>query len=185
MATLAVMFILSTKRSRTDAISPQTLRDGMGELRQLLAESHLVEGLSAVVDGLCVVMEHPQLGGPGFLSVQFPLAGCGGPEISALYPNIQETLYRKIVRGELDREDLIRAGVPTVLFGYGVEFETESGGMVRVTALAGELPGELERRMRDHRGRTGILQILEEELGRKYPDWMVRAYGGELLITPK
>lgn len=53
----------------------------MGEL---LAEAETAEHISRAVDALRAVMEHPELGGPGVLTVQFP--AWGQPEVLAQYP---------------------------------------------------------------------------------------------------
>lgn len=98
----------------------------------------IAEALAAVAGPLLAVMEHPRLGGPGFLTVRFPqqrLDG-GGASVTVQFPNISDVLYRRIVRGELDRETLIREGVPEALFACGVSFEAESGGMVLLSARA-------------------------------------------------
>lgn len=143
------------------------------------------EALCEVLNMLRAVMEHPRLGGPGFLTVQFPLSGCGLPEASAQYPNIQEALYRRIVRGEMDREALVREGIPAELFDRRPEFAAESGGMVLLSVEVDFLPPELRGLMMERKGRREVLQALSDMLGERYPELAVRAIGGDLLLTPK
>ena len=136
--------------------------------------------LAVPLDALRELMDHPQLGGPGFLTVQFPLSGTGTVEVSAQYPNIQETLYRLIRTAGPD--ELIAAGVPAVLFEYRAAFTPESGGMVLITADAFSLPAGI--RLEDRQERQTVLQQLARILGERYPDMTVRAIGGDLLLTP-
>ena len=132
---------------------------------ELLAEAGTAEHISRAVDALRAVMEHPELGGPGVLTVQFP--PCGQPEVLAQYPNIRGTLYRRIVRGEL--EELRRRGVPEALLAGQTEFSTESGGMVLLLVRTGGLTPALERQLADRRGRAGVLRALAGTLGERYP----------------
>ena len=46
-------------------------------VRERLEASRTAEVLGEVIDELRMVMEHPQLGGPGYLTVQFPPAASG------------------------------------------------------------------------------------------------------------
>lgn len=148
---------------------------------ELLAEAGTAEHISRAVDALRAVMEHPELGGPGVLTVQFP--PCGQPEVLAQYPNIRGTLYRRIVRGEL--EELRRLGVPEALLAGQTEFSTESGGMVLLLVRTGGLTPALERQLADRRGRAGVLRALAGTLGERYPDLAVRIVGGDLLLTAR
>lgn len=157
------------------------------ELPELPADAGTITALAGVLGALRVVMEHPQLGGPGFLTVQFPLSRRGLPEVSAQYPNIRETLYRRIIRGELEPEDLIRNGMPEELFARRVEFTAESGGMV---TLAVEMKTEdispgLEKRLAGREGHGAALRLLAGALGERFPDMTVRAVGWDLLLTPR
>ena len=63
--------------------------------------------LGEALDPLAQLMAHPDLGGPGFLTVQFPAGE--DPAVSAQYPNINEVLYRRTVRRELDRQELVES----------------------------------------------------------------------------
>ena len=148
---------------------------------ELLAEAGTAEHISRTVDALRAVMEHPELGGPGVLTVQFP--PFGQMEVLAQYPNIQGTLYRHIVRGELERKELLRLGVPEALLRGRTEFSTESGGMVLLLVETEGLTPTLERRLADRRGRAGVLRALAKALGERYPDLTVRVVGGDLLLT--
>ena len=152
----------------------------MGEL---LAEAETAEHISRAVDALRAVLEHPELGGPGVLTVQFP--AWGQPEVLAQYPNIRETLYRRIVRGELEREELRRLGVPEALLTGRTEFSIESGGMVLLLVETGGLTPALEQLLADHRGRAGVLRALAKDLGERYPDLTVRVVGSDLLLTAR
>lgn len=137
--------------------------------------------LSVPLDALRELMEHPQLGGPGFLTVQFPLSSRGAVEVSAQYPNIQETLYRKIRTAKT--EELLVMGVPAALLDCRAVFTPESGGMVLVTAEI-DLPETVLHLLEDRQGRQEVLQELVKTLGEQYPDMTVRAIGGDLLLTP-
>ncbi|MDE7245830.1 MAG: hypothetical protein K2O18_17900 [Oscillospiraceae bacterium] len=133
--------------------------------------------MTVLLDALRELMRHPQLGGPGFLMVQFPLSGQGTAEVSAQYPNIRETLYRKIVR-RTPGEDWTADGIPVILLERRAVFTPESGGMVLVTAEA-VLPEALDRQ-----SRQTALAELSRILGERYPDMTVRVIGGDLLLTP-
>lgn len=148
---------------------------------ELLAEAETAEHIIRAVDGLRAVMGHPELGGPGIVTVQFPV--CGQIEVLAQYPNIQETLYRRIVRQELEREELRQLGVPDALLEQQVEFSTESGGMVLLLVETEGMTPALEQLLTDHRGRSGVLRTLAKLLERHYPDLTVRVVGSDLLLT--
>lgn len=140
--------------------------------------------LEEVLDALLAVMGHPQLGGPGFLEVQLPSPGEGGLVAEAQFPNIQEELYRRVARGQTDREELIRAGVPEALFRWQPAFAAESGGMVLLSVRLPGLAPELESLLESRQGRGRVLGALAEELGRRYPALSVRSLGRGLLLTP-
>jgi len=142
------------------------------------------ERLGEVVDALREVMEHPQLGGPGSLTIEFPLYAGNAPVVTAQFPNINEALYRRAVRQELEREDLIAAGVPERLFAHNPTFSAESGGMVLVSAEAGALTEELGRRLAERRERDEALGALAAALRRRYPEMSVRSFGADLLLSP-
>ncbi len=130
---------------------------------------------------LLAVMDHPQLGGPGFLTVRLTAPA---PEVTAQFPNINETLYRRIVRGELEREELIQAGVPAALLDRGPSFETESGGMVLLSVPGPRLAPDLAAALESRSGRQRTLGDLSAALGRRCPALAVRSVGGDLLLSP-
>ena len=140
--------------------APEPEAPAVRSVGELLAEAGTAEHISRAVDALRAVMEHPELGGPGVLTVQFP--PCGQPEVLAQYPNIQGTLYRRIVRGEL--EELRRLGVPEALLAGQTEFSTESGGMVLLLVRTGGLTPALERQLADCRGRTACAALIFRQL---------------------
>lgn len=64
-------------------------------LRRILAgDSGVVSGMADAIRTLESVMAHPELGGPGFLMIQFPPPDSGHAVITAQYPNIREDLYQ-------------------------------------------------------------------------------------------
>lgn len=146
---------------------------------ELLAEAGTAEHISRAVDALRTVMEHPELGGPGVVTVQLP--AWGKPEVLAQYPNIRGTLYRRIVRGEL--EGLGRLGVPEALLTGRTEFSTESGGMVLLLVETEGLTPALEGLLADRRGRAGVLRALARDLGERHPNLTVRVVGSDILLT--
>ena len=119
-------------------------RDG-GEAREA-AERELrldgIEALGAAAEALAELMEHPALGGPGFITVRFPppLAADGTAEAAAQYPNIREALYRRVLRQELETEELRAEGAPEALLALDPCFETESGGPAGGAGRAGGGP---------------------------------------------
>ena len=158
-------------------------RDG-GEAREA-AERELrldgIEALGAAAEALAELMEHPALGGPGFITVRFPppLAADGTAEAAAQFPNIREALYRRVLRQELETEELRAEGAPEALLALEPCFETESGGMVLVTVRVA-----VAERMSGHRGRQEALAALAEGLRERCPGLSVRCVGGELLLAP-
>ena len=100
-----------------------------------------IEALGKAADALAELMKHPELGGPGFITVRFSLteASGGAAVVTAQYPNIREVLYRRILRQELEPEALRAEGVPEALLALSPGFETESGGMVLVSVQAAGL----------------------------------------------
>ena len=161
-------------------------RDG-GEARET-AERELrldgIEALGAAAEALAELMEHPALGGPGFITVRFPppLAADGTAEAAAQYPNIREALYWRVLRREV--EALRAEGAPEALLALDPCFETESGGMVLVTVRVAGLDPALAERMSGHRGRQEALGALAEGLRERCPGLSVRCVGGELLLAP-
>lgn len=144
------------------------------------------ERLGEVVNALRAVMDHPQLGGPGSLTIQFPqqlYAGCF-PTVTAQFPNINEALYRRAVRQELGQEELMAAGVPERLFQHNPTFSAESGGVVLVCAEVYGLAPALEKQMADRQGRSQALAALAEALRQRYPEMSVRGFGADLLLSP-
>lgn len=153
-----------------------------GRVLERLEDSGAPEILGAAAAELLAVMEHPALGGPGFLSVQFPPGSL--PTLSAQFPNINEALYRRVVRQELDPGELAAAGVPEALLARGPVFAAESGGMVLLSVeIHGLEPGLLEL-VANRRSRAEALTALAAALGRRFPNLSVRCLGADLLLTP-
>ena len=178
-------FIRAAPAPREDAENrPPAGEDARTRARRCLEASGDLERLAGAVEALRAVMDHPQLGGPGFLSVQFPALAGGRADVSAQFPNISEALYRRVVRRELDRAALLADGVPEALFAYNPEFSTESGGVVLLTAEVCGLEAELAEALASRRDRTGVLAALSEALERRCPGLSVRPLGAELLLTP-
>lgn len=140
------------------------------------------ERLEEVIALLGEVMDHRALGGPGYLTVQFPQQLFAGsfPTVTAQYPNIGEDLYRRVVRRELDRAALEAAGMPGALFGHNPEFAAEGGGVVVLTAEVYGLTPALEKGMADRRTRGALLAALARELSTR--QLSVRVLGQELLV---
>lgn len=159
---------------------------GVESIRNGEIDAHSIEALGAAVDALRAVMDHPALGGPGFITVHFPppAASDGQALVTAQYPNIREALYRRIVRRELEPSELMAEGVPEKLLALLPDFETESGGMVLLTIRVTGLDRALIQAMTSRRGRQAALGELTEQLRRRYPEWSVRCLGGELLLSP-
>ena len=160
-------------------------RDG-GEAAERELRLDGIEALGAAAEALAELMEHPALGGPGFITVRFPppLAADGTAEAAAQYPNIREALYRRVLRQELEVEALRAEGAPEALLALDPCFETESGGMVLVTVRVAGLDPALAERMSGHRGRQEALGALAEGLRERCPGLSVRCVGGELLLAP-
>ena len=132
------------------------------------------ERLGEVIELLRAVMDHGELGGPGYITVQFPPLAGGAPTVTAQYPNINEALYRRTVRRELDRAE------PGALFAHSPAFAAESGGVVVLTAEVRGLTPDLAAGMADRRRRGPLLAALAEAL--EGGDLSVRALGQELLV---
>lgn len=141
----------------------------------------VVDALCAAVSSLQELMAHPQLGGPGFLSLRFPPEG--GAAVTAQYPNIREALYRRAVRRELSPEALLAEGLPEPLLELSPAFETESGGIVLLTVTV-PLDPELAQSIAGLRQRQAVLRVLSERLRERFPELSVRCAGGELLLSP-
>lgn len=169
--------------------APPSRRPGAGEgdaalRRQPEAAPVHPEELARAVRALEAVMAHPELGGPGFLTVRFA-RNAGGRAltvVTAQYPNIRETLYRLALRQPPDPAALAEAGVPEALLALSPVFETDSGGVVLISvsgegwAAVGPTAGRRER--------LEALETLSEQLERRLPELEVRTFGTELLLTP-
>ena len=143
--------------------------------------AHTIEALAAAVTALQALMEHPDLGGPGFLTIRIQESSAA---VTAQYPNIREALYRRIIRQELAPADLLPEGVPERLLELSPEYETESGGMVLVTVWAGVPNALLTQAQASLRGRQAVLSGLAAELRPCCPALSIRVIGGELILTP-
>lgn len=184
--TLAVI-LWYNQASGAAAALPPAEKDPGQRLRNALSKNPcFIKAAAGAVRALEALMAHPELGGPGFLTVQFPRqAPAGGTAIvTAQYPNIREGLYRRIVRRELRREELAAAGVPEALLSMHPEFETESGGIVMVTAEAGVIPPELAECLNSRRERSLALEAVGKLLRTELPELSVRALGTDLLLSP-
>lgn len=160
--------------------------DGEGEIfRQWLDSPGIQEALEQAVEVLLELMAHPKLGGPGFLTLRLPQPGEeGSVTVSAQYPNIREAMYDMVVRRELDRKTLLRAGLSERLAEMSPAFETESGGVVVVSIPAGNMEQEVISRVSGRGERQTALRLLAERLERRFPGLEVRPFGSELLLTP-
>ena len=184
--TLAVILWYNQASGAAEA-PPPAERDPGQRLRNVLSEDpRLVKEAAAAIRALEALMAHPELGGPGFLTVQFPhQAPAGGTAIvTAQYPNIREELYRRIVRRELRREELAAAGVPEALLSMHPEFETESGGVVMITVETGVIPPELAECLNGRKERSLALEAVGALLRAELPELSVRALGTDLLLSP-
>jgi len=155
-------------------------------LHQLIREDpRMADALAETIQALETVMAHPELGGPGFLLIQFPSA----PDnryavVTAQYPNIREGLYRRIVRQELEHNDLAAAGMPEDLLLRDPSFETESGGVVMLSVQVSGIPPEFMESLHSHRERSTTLGVLAEALEEKLPRFSIRIFGSDLLLSP-
>lgn len=143
-----------------------------------------LEELAGAVRALEAVMAHPELGGPGFLTVRFT-QDAGGQAltvVTAQYPNIRETLYRLALRQPPDPAALAEAGVPEALLALSPVFETDSGGVVLIS-VSGEGWAAVPP-MAGRRERLEALETLSERLEQRFPELEVRPFGAELLMTP-
>lgn len=162
--------------ARAPASSPQHPDAAPADL-DLEAAAELLSQIAAL---LLQVMDHPALGGPGFLTIQIRPEESGAA-VTAQFPNIGETLYRQIVRQELEPEALLEAGIPAGLLSLSPVFETESGGMVLLSVRAPALPlGPLPAGARD---RSRLLGALAQALKRRQPRMAVRCLGWEILLS--
>lgn len=158
---------------------------GEEAFRHWLDAPGVPEGLEQAVDALVDLMAHPELGGPGFLTVRLPQPGEGGfVTVTAQYPNIREALYRHVVRQELGREALLEAGMAETLLTLAPAFESDSGGVVIVTLQAAAMESELVGRLSGRGERQEALNLLAGRLARRFPALEVRTFGAELLLTP-
>lgn len=149
------------------------------------ADQEGIEALGEAADALAELMEHPALGGPGFITVRFSPPEAEGTAVAAAqYPNIREALYRRVLRQELAPEELRAEGAPEALLALSPRFETESGGVVLVSVRVPGLDPALAERMAGRRGRQEALGALAEGLRRRCPELSVRCVGGELLLSP-
>ena len=124
--------------------------------------------------GLLAVMDHPDLGGPGFLSVRFPRPG--EAEASCRFPSLQGTLYGLADRGEADRRTLEDVGVPRGLLDLGVTVEAEGGGVTALTVLCPVPPLPEGTQVR-------ALWALAEALGRRFPGCTASLAGREIFLS--
>lgn len=153
---------------------PRWLEDGGG-----------LEELERALTALAALMAHPELGGPGFLSVRLPQpADDGAVVVTAQYPNIREALYRRVVRRELDRETLRSDGMPEELLDLVPDFETDSGGIVAVSIRTAWMDAKTVRGISDRTARQAALELLARRLVPCCAGFEARSFGAELLLTP-
>lgn len=158
--------------------------EGEAFRRWLDAPGNLAE-MERAVDALTGLMAHPELGGPGFLTVRLPQPGEDGClTMAAQYPNIREVLYRRIVRRELHRDGLLEAGMAETLLALAPAFETDSGGVVVVTLRTAAMEPELVNRLSGRRERQAALEQMAVHFSRRFPALEVRPFGVELLLAP-
>lgn len=139
--------------------------------------------LGEALDPLGALMAHPELGGPGFLTVQFPAGQ--RPVVSAQYPNISEALYRRAVRRELAWRELLAAGVPEALLRLDPEFTAEGGGVVQASVEVPRPLPAVEAGAASRTARDRTLAALALALERRYPDMSVRRLGMDLVLSPR
>ncbi len=144
------------------------------------------EALGEVIDALLAVMNHPALGGPGYLTVQFPQQPVAGsfPTVTAQFPNIEEALYRRVVRRELAQEELAEAGIPALLFTHNPEFAAEGGGVVALSAEVYGVEAEGEKRLPHLKERGEALRAVAAALQERYPALEIRILAGDILLSP-
>ena len=140
-----------------------------------------LEKLERTVEALGKLMTHPELGGPGFLTVRLPQKGEEGRVTAAAqYPNIRESMYRRVRRREL--EALEEAGAPWELLALSPDFETDSGGIVVISVRAAYMEPGLVNCVSGRRERQAALRLLSDRLSG--PTLEARPFGTELLLTP-
>ncbi len=176
---LLAAFLLTYLTAARRRPEPRPIRDpelspqGADQAAALLGEA---------LDPLGELMAHPDLGGPGFLTVQFPAGE--RPVASVQYPNINEVLYRRAIRRELDRQELLAAGVPADLLRLDPEFTAEGGGVVQAAVRVPRPLPAVEEGVAGRTARDRTLALLAAALERRYPDMSVRRLGMDLLLTP-
>lgn len=180
LALAAVLWHTQASDAEKPILPPEDA--GLRLRKALAANPRKMEALAAAIRALAAVMAHPELGGPGFLMVQFPSQAAA--VVTVQYPNIREELYRRIVRQELARDELAAAGVPEDLLDQGPGFETESGGVVLISVQAGEPLPELSESLNSRKDRNAALNVFAELLEERFPEFSVRIFGTDLLLTP-
>ena len=185
LAAAAILWYMqAASGSGEAAVQPPAAAEGEA-FRQWLDRPGVQQALEQAIEALLELMAHRLLGGPGFLTLRLPQPGEGGSvTVSAQYPNIREAMYGLVIRRELDRETLLRAGLPERLAALAPAFETESGGVVAVSVPAGGMERELVSCISGRGERQAALRLLADRLGRRFPDLEVRPFGAELLLTP-
>lgn len=155
-------------------------------LEERLRGSATLEALGQVIDALLAVMDHPELGGPGYLTVQFPqqLSAGSFSTVTAQFPNIEGALYRRAVRQELTQGELTAAGVPALLFSHNPELAAEGGGVVALSAEVYGIDAWVERGLSQPKERREMLPALAAALQERYPALQVRVLAGDILLSP-
>ena len=177
----AVLWYTQAAAQRDGGLPPE--EEEGAAFRRWLADPGALEEIHSAVDGLCGIMAHPDLGGPGFLPVRLPQPGeDGSVVVAAQYPNIRERLYRRVVRQELDRETLQSEGVSGALLALAPTFETDSGGIVVISVRAAYMEPGLVNCVSGRRERQAALRLLSDRLSG--PTLEARPFGTELLLTP-
>ena len=183
--TMAAVLWYTQAQSPSEEVPPPLEKAADRTLRQLLEQDpHIADPLAEAVLALETAMAHPQLGGPGFLLIQFPTPDSGEAVVTAQYPNIRESLYRRIVRQELERDSLSAAGMPESLLSLEPSFEAESGGVVILSVRVKEIPAVLAENLCSCGERTLALESLAEALEAELPQFSVRPFGPDLLLSP-
>lgn len=186
LALAAVLWYAQASGREAEAARTQAAEE-LPELRlrrTLEEDPSMAETLAEAVRAMEELMAHPELGGPGFLLVRFPPLEDGWTSVTVQYPNTREGLYRRIVRQELDREELAAAGMPAAVLDLDPSFETESGGVVMASVEVSGIPEAFVECLNSRRARSAGLEVLAQALRPRLPGLSIRSLGADLLLLP-
>ena len=185
IAVAALLWCVQTIGKYGGNAGPQPAAEDEEAFQEWMNAPANLETVGNAVELLVELMSHPELGGPGFLSIRLPQTGeAGSVMVTAQYPNIREVLYRRVARRELGRADLLQAGVPEALLNLSPDFETDSGGVVVVSIRSAAMSPEVTAAISGRADRQAALNLLTARLGERFPALEVRPFGTELLLTP-